>query len=333
LALKVEEGSQVGEVRRAALALAAEVGLGEPRSGRLAIVTTELATNVVKHGGGGEILLRRLDDGPGLELLALDRGPGMRDVAESLRDGHSTAGTAGTGLGAVVRLSDWHEVYSAPGVGTAVVARLAASAGCSAGSSGGVPLEVGAVCVARRGETVSGDAWSAVQGPHRSIVMVADGLGHGPEAHAAATAAIRAFHEAAAMTPAEIIDAAHRALHGTRGAAVGVAELDWERRVVRFAGVGNIAGAVGRVGAMRSFVSHGGIVGHECRRVHQFDYDWPAGALLVLHSDGLQTSWKLDRYPGLHRCDPALVAGVLYRDYSRGRDDTTVFVAREMAQA
>jgi len=333
LAFRVDEGSQIGETRRTAVALATDAGLDEARSGRLAIVVTELATNIVKHGGGGELLVRRLDGGPGIELMALDQGPGMRSVAESLRDGHSTAGSPGTGLGAVARLSDWYQVYSAPGVGTAIVARLGQSLETDADRAPAdqAPLRIAAVCVARRGEKVAGDSWSAVDDGRRIVVMVADGLGHGPDAHAAAAAAIRSFHGVAGMTLAEIIDDAHRALRGTRGAAVGVAELDRERRVARFAGIGNIAGAVGRISAMRSVISHGGIVGHEYRRVREFEYDWPAGALLILHSDGLHTSWKLDRYLGIDRCDPALVAGVLYRDYTRGRDDVTVFVARETA--
>jgi anti-sigma regulatory factor (Ser/Thr protein kinase) len=326
LALRVEESSQIGEVRRTAAALAAEAGFTEARSGQLAIVATELGTNLVKHGGGGEVLLRRLEAEQGVEIMALDRGAGMRDVAESFRDGYSTAGTAGNGLGAVARLADRWDVYSTPEAGTAVVAQFGAPSAAAA-------LDIGAVCLALHGETVSGDAWSAVHESDRSVFIVADGLGHGPGAQTAAAAAIQAFLGNAGGTPAQIIDAAHLALRSTRGAAVGVAELDRRRRVIRFAGVGNIAGTIVAGGATRSFVSHGGIVGHECRRVHEFDYEWPAGALLILHSDGLQTSWKLSRYPGLERRHPALLAGVLYRDYTRGRDDVTVLAVREMEPA
>jgi hypothetical protein len=63
--------------------------------------------------------------------------------------------------------------------------------------------------------------------------------------------------------------------------------------------------------------------------VQTFTYPWPAGALLVLASDGISTHWSLDAYPGLRHRDPVLVASVLYRDFVRGRDDATVVVARE----
>jgi len=50
--------------------------------------------------------------------------------------------------------------------------------------------------------------------------------------------------------------------------------------------------------------------------------------MLVLHSDGLVSHWSLDAYPGLAARDPSLIAGILYRDFTRGRDDVTVVVAK-----
>jgi hypothetical protein len=76
-------------------------------------------------------------------------------------------------------------------------------------------------------------------------------------------------------------------------------------------------------------VSYNGTVGHEVRKIQEFTYQWPQQGLLVMHSDGLKTQWRLDRYPGLMHKHPSLIAGVLYRDFNRGRDDVTVLVARE----
>jgi hypothetical protein len=78
----------------------------------------------------------------------------------------------------------------------------------------------------------------------------------------------------------------------------------------------------------RGLVSHNGTIGVEVRRLQQFDYESPAEALLVMHSDGLQSRWSLEAYPGIMHRHPALIAGVLYRDYSRQRDDLTVCVVR-----
>jgi anti-sigma regulatory factor (Ser/Thr protein kinase) len=327
--VRVGDPTAVGSARRAASELGRSVGLDETALGRAALVVTEAATNLVKHAGGGEILLRPLRHGPacGLEVLALDRGPGIPDVAASLRDGVSTAGTPGTGLGAMSRLSSVFDVYPEAGVGTAVLARV--WSGPTPPTNGG--LLVGGVAVPHPSEEVCGDAWAVWDGGLRTQVLVVDGLGHGVGAADASAAAVATFRLHAGEPPADLLAAMHGALRPTRGAAVGIAEIDRAGGVVRFAGVGNVAGAIVTNGTARSVVSHHGTLGHGVRRIHEFTYPWSPGALLVLHSDGLVSHWTLERYAGLVRHDPALVAAVLYRDFQRGRDDTTVVALREAA--
>lgn len=322
----VQDGSQVGEARRAAVRFAADLGFSEAESDRLALVATEAAANAARHGGGGELLLRPIGSSrPALELLALDRGPGMADVVRAFEDGHSTGGTPGTGLGAIRRLSAESDLYSTPGGGTALMARISVGHRPSPPA----PFEVGAVSLPHRGENVCGDEWAVSLADGRMCAMVADGLGHGPLAAKAAGEAVRVFSEEAARRPGELLEAAHGALRATRGAAVAVAEIDLARRVMTFAGVGNIAGLVLAGRSSRNAVSLGGIVGHERGTIREFEYPWHEGAVLVMHSDGLQTHWKLDAYPGIEACHPALLAGVLYRDHARGRDDVTVLAIRE----
>jgi anti-sigma regulatory factor (Ser/Thr protein kinase) len=322
------EPSQVAEARRAATRLARHVGFDDVAAGRAALVVTEAATNVLKHAGEGQVLLAASAGPPPavatLEVVALDRGPGIADLALALRDGHSTAGTAGNGLGAIRRLADVFDLYSAPGRGTALVAQLLARRENPPSTTG---LAVGGHCLPQRGETLSGDAWAARPVPEGLRVVVADGLGHGPDAHAAAMAALDVFDARPDLPLPDLLEAMHAALRTTRGAAVGVAEVQPARGQVRFAAVGNIAGAVWAPGGQRrSFVSHNGIVGAELERVQAFVYDWPPGATLVLHSDGLTSHAGLEPYPGLAVRHPSVVAGVLYRDFNRGRDDSSVVV-------
>src|SRR5690348_7468410 len=107
----VDDESKVGEVRRAAQAMAG-FEFDAQAAGRVAIVATELATNLLRHAGGGELLLQTLGiEGTAVvEMLALDRGPGMADVERCMMDGYSTIGTPGTGLGAVRRLADEFDI-------------------------------------------------------------------------------------------------------------------------------------------------------------------------------------------------------------------------------
>ncbi|WP_299564699.1 ATP-binding SpoIIE family protein phosphatase [Enterovirga sp.] len=331
ISVPVTEASQVAEARRRATAVAQRLGFDETARGRVAIVATELATNIVKYGAGGEILLDAFEDetGAGVELLALDKGAGLASVEAALRDGHSTGGSAGTGLGSVKRQSSAFDIASWPGKGLAVLARVQASPikGMSP------PPRFGAVAVPLRGETVCGDAYATRRDGDGDgwTVMVADGLGHGPQAAQASQEAVRLFQACREPRPAGILSAIHAGLRHTRGGAVSVARYEPERGVLVFSGVGNVAGAVLAQGEIRRTVSLAGTAGHVVRRIQDFEYPFAPGDHLVMCSDGIGTSWALDRYPGLTGAHPSLVAGVIYRDFTRGRDDATVLVVRGAA--
>jgi anti-sigma regulatory factor (Ser/Thr protein kinase) len=329
LYMPVTEPSGAGEARRLVQYLAASLGMDDTDAGRAALVATELAGNLVKHAARGGHLLAQpaaWSGGAGVEILSLDAGPGMANVARCLRDGFSTAGSPGTGMGAVSRVADEFDVHSAHGVGTALAARVWAGGRRGAPAAG--PALAG-VSLPKPGQEVCGDAWAASERDGRTVVMVADGLGHGPDAAAASREAVRAFEAAPGSDPVELLERLHGALRSTRGAAASVAVVDRAARSVRYAGVGNIAATILSGGESRSMVSLGGIVGHEARRIQAFEYAFPPGALLVLHSDGLGSRWTLDRYPGLAARDPLVVAGVLFRDFARGSDDATVVAVRD----
>lgn len=328
----VEDETRVGEVRRHAGGLARSCGLDEEDEGRVALVVTELGTNLVKHARGGMILLRALRDGrrAGLEILALDRGPGIADIAAALRDGFSTASTPGNGLGAVRRLAEEFDIYSRAPSGTVVLARMwprkrAAEAAPSDA------LAVGAVCIPHPGETVSGDDWDARITPRGCRVMVADGLGHGPLAREAALSALSVFRTASpGAEPAAVVEDCHAALRATRGAAIALADLDGGGGSVRYSGVGNIATSLfdGSGGALQHAVSMNGTAGLGTVRARGFTYPWPADGILVMASDGIATRWSLEEHRGLAARDPSIIAAVLFRDHARGRDDATVVVVK-----
>jgi anti-sigma regulatory factor (Ser/Thr protein kinase) len=322
-AVTVTEPSQVSEARRRGADVAAALQLDETTSGRAALVITEAATNLLKHGGGGEVFVGPAGAGStrGVQVIALDKGRGMADVRGSLQDGVSTTGTAGTGLGAIVRAASSFDIYSLAGAGTVIAATVY--------TNGSAPPLAAGVSVPMPGETRCGDGWTSWTAGELMSIFLCDGLGHGPEAAHATDLATEAFRRHAERPTREIIEHVFAALKPSRGAAVAVAELDRREGRARFCGLGNIAGAiVRRDGSSHSLVSHPGIAGHTMRRLQEFTYEWPAGSLIVLHSDGLNTHWSLDPYAGLLTRHPDVIAGVLYRDFRRMRDDATVVVAR-----
>lgn len=382
--------------RGAAAALGRRIGLGEHRTAQLVLAVAELATNASKHATDGSVVLRvlRNRDVAGVEVLVVDSGPGMADVAAALRDGVSTAGTLGIGLGAIQRLADRFDIHSVPGLGTVQLARfwphpLPASVTGEA-VVGGITRPIG-------GEEVCGDAWAArtdtgerteraerataddtdrpgrsgtafggfprssagwaggpvlaapaghprsagapgkvrselvhgaVAGPGRGVlVMSCDGLGHGPLAAAASQAAVKAFHQGSARLPDQVVQEVHRALRGTRGAAVAVARLEPDGRVL-FCGIGNISASVVTPDFRSNLLSHPGIVGHQMRQLRTYEQQLPSGGALVMHSDGLSERWKPGELGSLLHHTPALIATGLLRHAGTRRDDASVVIAK-----
>jgi anti-sigma regulatory factor (Ser/Thr protein kinase) len=317
-----DDATRVGTVRRAAAAMASALGFAAHKAADLAIITTELATNLVKHAREGTMHVRPVRDADevGVQLVSIDSGPGMADLTRSQIDGESTTGTLGIGLGAVARLADRYEIYSKPGRGTIVVAEMWRS------KPSGAPVWVAGITRPLTGETVSGDTFAHRVRGNRCQVMVCDGLGHGPLAAAASQAAFGAFHTAPEGAPADLVRHLNAALGHTRGAALAVAEIDTAAATVRLCGLGNIAATLIGGGERRGMISLPGIAGHHRSAIREFGYPFPAGAALVMHSDGVSGRWDLDAYLGME--SPLVMAATLLRDAGIRRDDACVLVAK-----
>lgn len=322
----VTESSQTAHARRAVAALAARQGMDQEDAGRAALVAMEICSNMVKHGGGGELIAQPLERGGcrGVGLLGLDKGQGIADLAKCLRDGFSTGSSPGTGLGAIRRLSQVFDVYSQPGRGTVVLAQLWPDSR----APGPAPMECGAVIVPAPNELECGDAWCFVERAGGALVMGVDGLGHGLIASRAARTACDVFITEKTRPPGVVLERIHNALRTTRGAAVIILDIDWDRRQLLAAGIGNMVAAIVEGTATKRIPSYNGIVGYATPRIRELSYAITPDATIIFHSDGLHTTWQPERYPGLMQHSCAAIAGVLYRDCKRGRDDSLVVALR-----
>lgn len=321
----VSDPSQTGEARRAVVRCAAQINMDESDRGAVAIAVTELATNVLKHAKQGRIVCEPVaqNGARGIRLIAIDKGPGIRNVAAALQDGYSTAGSNGSGLGAVKRLSTRFDIYTVPDEGTCICAEF--WTGMKPASSS---LELGVLSVPIRGESVCGDGWLMKSTVQSTWLMVVDGLGHGVYAAEAARETERVVAIASSNSPAEVLRDCHDALKKTRGAAVALAAIDVEKGTLCFSGLGNISATLLSHDRSHGLTSHNGTAGHHIHRTQEFTFPWNYHSILVMHSDGLGSRWDLRDYPGLRAKPASIIAAVLYRDFCKGRDDTTVLVAK-----
>ena len=332
LRLLIDDTSKTAEARRFAREMAAGMGLSEVLSEQVSIVVTEACTNLLKYAQRGELILHATTEGlgpvPFLELLVLDHGPGIEDLQRCLSDGYSTSSSLGQGLGAIMRLSKAADFYSVPGKGTGILARWWGETHAPVSVSGG-GFRISAVNVPKAGQEPSGDSWGSVQSGDQITVLVADGLGHGLEANLASSEAVRILREHPTLAPQALLERCHLALRSTRGAAIAVARIDRAYEKLTFAGAGNISARIySTQRPSQHLVSVNGTAGHQTERLREFSYPWPSDGLLQVHSDGLSSGAGVELYPGLAARDTALIAGVLYRDFARGRDDATIVVAK-----
>ena len=318
--LLIEDVSQIGHARRTAQRLAEDNGFDATDAGRVALVITELASNVLKHATVGELHLRILpgQKANGIEIVAVDRAQGF-DVQACLTDGFSTGGTQGIGLGAVSRQTEVFDVY-ADSRGAVILARLYSHRDKDSDLRWGVSQH------SLHHDPACGDVWHlAIDGADLSALVI-DGLGHGEDAEHAARAGEQAFTLAPFASPLLLLEDIHQAMMGTRGGALAIAQFHGHLDKLTFTGIGNIGANLVAPGKSRGMASHPGIVGGQYRKAQPFEYAHVNGQLLIMDSDGLQSRWNLQDYPGLVHRHPAVIAAVLHRDFCRGRDDATVLV-------
>ncbi|MFC9285077.1 SpoIIE family protein phosphatase [Streptomyces collinus] len=336
--IPVHDSTRVRDVRVAAREASALAALDRDRTAAAELVGTELATNLLKHAGGGRMVLNlvdgpaadRTDGAPSVQLCSLDHGPGMADVGAALSDGYSTVeASLGAGLGSCRRIADDFRLYSAPGRGTVATARIDRARVRRTAADEALP--VGGITLALGQAADSGDAWGWARSGPLLTLLLADGLGHGGKAAHASTAAVEELRRAAHLPPVETLRRLNDTLRRTRGAAVAVAQVDTDRRELRFAGVGNIGARLRSADGWTSLVSHPGIVGaYFPAQVPLRRAPWGPDSLLVLHSDGLPSRWSPPDDIRLLTHDPTVVAATVLRDAGSParpvRDDTSVAV-------
>lgn len=326
--VEVAHPADVATARRVAMGIGTHVGMPEDQCSDLAIVVTELAQNLVRHAGSGEVLLAPTSPDPGLDVIAVDRGDGIADLARAQADGFSTAGTAGNGLGAARRQSSRFDLWSVPGKGTIAHARVYVRPQwrrrVSWPGPEGAPLEAARLCVPCPGHAVSGDVgWILRDDADRWMFVLIDVLGHGVNAAEEAADLCRTGTALGVVGPADLLAVLHEADVGRRGAVGAAVRIDLAARRFEAAVVGNISLALpqGRIAGTP------GVLGRPHKPLRQ-QGDFGPDDWLVMHSDGIRTRWPTEDLVERLQAGAGVASAWLYRDWSRPTDDASVLAAR-----
>ncbi|NML44428.1 anti-sigma regulatory factor [Ramlibacter sp. G-1-2-2] len=322
VALPMGDPSCVGEARRHAALLSMECGFNDVQAGRLALLVTELGGNLVRHARQGRLLLSVRPSQKEVEVLAIDSGPGIADLELCMGDGFSTGGTPGTGLGAVRRLASGFDMHSTVPEGTIISVRVHAKPQATRLHA----IHVGAVSLAASGERICGDAWAFAVDGEQATAIVADGLGHGPQAAEAAREAVATFLEDPTATPSDTLRRIHGRLRRTCGAAVAVLHANAAAGTITTVGAGNVVGRVISGVSDRSVLTADGTAGRAIRTPVETTTPWPPHAVVILSSDGIATRWSSSCVTAALGRTPSVVAALVARDQRRGYDDATVAV-------
>ncbi len=341
LLLPIENESDIGVCRRKSASLARHLGFDELKSGEVAITVTELATNVLKHGGGkGEILICQLlkNKQKAIEIWCCDMGNGISNPNQAIADGYTDKSSLGIGLGSIRRFSDELEINPAPEqlAGDSVFVNLQKYTSCIR-SVKWLPakqwfghnrhLIIGAASRCKPGESLNGDTYVISHiNPEKTVVAIIDGLGHGKEAHIAAQLAREQIILKAEFPVKTIIESVHQRIRGTRGCVIGLAFFDATANKLFYAGIGNIEGFVFSSGTKKNLLSFGGIVGHNMRTPRVLDFEFGKEDYLCLYTDGITSRWRSEHINWNEH--PQKNAEHLLNNYSRQNDDATVLIVR-----
>lgn len=327
--LNIPERSYQAVARSEVRKMAELAGFSGHRLGEFEIIVAEVTSNLLKHSKkGGFLLVRILSDAasPGVELISIDGGPGMRNAAKMMEDGLSTKKTLGQGLGAIRRLANVFDIYSLVGWGTVLVTQTYVDKKFTEPAN---TIQAGVINVCYPGQRVSGDTWKMYTLKKEIRVMMADGLGHGLHASEAAAAATKSFLKSPKTHPADQLRQLHPDLKQTRGAVVNIVHIDTVGHQLSYSGVGNISMKVISASGIKGCLSYNGIVGHIMPAVvnnHLLQVN--RNDLVVLHSDGISARWDMQKYPAITSCHPSILCAAIYKDFDRGTDDSSIVVIK-----
>jgi anti-sigma regulatory factor (Ser/Thr protein kinase)/serine/threonine protein phosphatase PrpC len=335
---EVRETYDIGFIRRQITDLMTNLQFSEKKIAEVAIVVSELCSNLIKHSAvDGKIkILQILGEGrTGIEIVAEDKGPGIENVDEALKDGVSSRGTMGGGFGAIRRLSDFFDISSNKKMlgnstiepGTIVTVRKWSGSSLSTLGTNNSDISISVLSRPYKGLAVNGDSYYFKSFQEREIIAVIDGLGHGTQAYEAANCAVKTIDGNTHKSIEEIIRTMNKDLKKTRGAVVALFIIDKFKKEFEMLSIGNIDSRYMSENSTERLFSNNGFIGAyngNCKTIRRA---YKKGDMLVICTDGISPRWETEKYTNGFTNNPAALCNIIFKEYSRENDDATTLVA------
>ncbi|MFP5040213.1 SpoIIE family protein phosphatase [Parasediminibacterium sp. JCM 36343] len=326
---KADDRSYFAILKKEIHALAVTGNFSTRKVGEIDIIVSELASNLVKHGGGGNILVKLIEENniQGIEIIGIDNGHGIANLSLVLEDGISTKNTLGHGMGAMKRLSDVFQVYSQKDWGTITLIRVFNEE--PALYIKPPKIDIRNLILSLHNDNACGDGFYYTLSNTHLKLFLGDGLGHGPEAELAIEKAGEIFLKSTEIEPVPIIRDIHLNVKKTRGLVGTIAVFDITERKWAICGVGNISIKIINSQSSKNYLSYNGIIGLNLpNALNTQEVAYEKGQTIIMCSDGIKSRWDLSKHPAISRYDLSVLTACLVKDFARNTDDTAVMACK-----
>ena len=328
LDIPVSSPADIALARQSALQVAIDHHLDEGAHGRIAVIATEIATCLINTRTHARMLIgcHAADEGAQMEILGLDSSAGTPDLHRQMRDQERTSAEA-SALVLVRRLSSDFSVFSRAGQGNIILSRAwSPSNARPVSASPFARFSHAGISLTSPSESLSSNGWRIFIGHGTADVIVADAHCLGSKGAEAAAVVTHSF-QSSRFWPSDRLMHAHARMRDTCGASVAALSADSVSGSVVFAGVGDLSARIVSVEGDQVLASIPGRLGGDPVTPVNQTYHWPRDSIIVLHSRGLKPGWSFRGTEALLKCDPAVIAAWLLRDF-RDRHDVVVVVLK-----
>lgn len=314
--------------QKMARSFAQDIGFRENECEQLAIVASELASNLIKHANGGTIKFIQITEPTriGIQIESEDNGLGMFNTNDSLTDGFSTGNGLGFGLGAVNRLMDNLDIITPAEGGTRIICNRWLRP--SDNHIFSHLLEFGVATRPHKFEKDNGDSFVIKCWKNCALVGVIDGLGHGSKARKAALCARNYIEDHFDQPLENIFKGVDRACRSTRGVVIALALFNLDTKIFQLASVGNIESRLFGSNNPTNFAVRRGIVGLNAPKAAVSTHQWTDKSILILYSDGLHSKWDYNDFSEEIWTKPEVAAHTILAQQGKDNDDATIVIVK-----